>query len=81
MGKQKVSFLENINEILSVCHKNGIKVYPVVCDKNSFFIEVDYSGRKKRGSTTYNWKTQQKEMQNKIIELYEELAKKIQSRK
>jgi len=81
MGKQKVSFLENINEILSLCHKNGIKVYPVVCDKNSFFIEVDYSGRKKRGSTTYNWKTQQKEMQNKIIELYEELAKKIQSRK
>jgi|SaaInlV_120m_DNA_3_1039746.scaffolds.fasta_scaffold59061_1 hypothetical protein len=80
MGKQEVSFLENINEILSICFKNGIKVYPVVCDKNSFFIEVDYNGRKKRGSTTYRWKTEQQAMQNKIIELYEELAKRIQSR-
>ena len=60
MGKQEVSFLENLSEILSLCFKNGVKVYPVVYDKNNFVIEVDYNGRKKKGSYIYNWKSEQK---------------------
>ena len=43
-------------------------------------IEVDYDGRKKQGVDIYNWRTQQKQLQEKIIELYEILARNIQSR-
>jgi hypothetical protein len=64
-----------------VCTRNNIKVYPIIYDLNHLKIEVDYGGRKKQGEEIYNWKTQQKELQNKIIELYEILARNIQSRK
>ena len=50
-------------------------------DRNHMKVEVDYNGRKKQGSETYNWKTEQKQMQNKIIEIYEEIAKRIQDRR
>lgn len=63
-----------------VCIRNNIKVYPVVYDLNHLKIEVDYDGRKKQGQEIYNWKTQQKQLQNKIIELYEILARNIQGR-
>jgi len=43
-------------------------------------VEVDYNGRKKQSSEIYNWKTEQKQMQIKIIEIYEEIAKRIQNR-
>jgi len=62
------------------CIRNNIKVYPIIHDLNYLKIEVDYDGRKKQGEEIYNWRTQQKKLQNKIIELYEELGKKIQSR-
>lgn len=62
------------------CIRNNIKVYPIIYDLNHLKIEVDYDGRKKQGEEIYNWRTQQKKLQNKIIELYEELGKKIQSR-
>jgi hypothetical protein len=64
-----------------VCIRNNIKVYPVIHDLNHLKIEIDYDGRKKKGEEIYNWKTQQKELQNKIIELYEILAKNIQCRR
>ena len=64
-----------------VCIRNNIKVYPIIYDLNHLKIEVDYDGRKKQGEEIYNWKTQQKQLQNKIIELYEILARNIQSRR
>jgi hypothetical protein len=64
-----------------VCIRNNIKVYPIIYDLNHLKIEIDYDGRKKQGEEIYNWKTQQKQLQNKIIELYEILAQNIQSRK
>ena len=80
MGKQKMQVLENISEAMSICFKNNVKVYPIVFDQNHLKVEVDYNGRKKQTEAKYNWKTQQKELQNKIKELYEAAAKKIQSR-
>ena len=62
------------------CIKNNIKVYPIVYDLYNMKIEVDYDGRKKQGVDIYNWRTQQKQLQEKIIELYEILARNIQSR-
>jgi hypothetical protein len=72
--------MKSINEALVVCLKNDIKVYPIIHDINYLKIEVNYSGRKKKGKEIYNWRTQQKELQQKIIELYETLAGRIQSR-
>jgi hypothetical protein len=69
------------NDAMVVCIRNNIKVYPIIYDLNHLKIEVDYDGRKKQGEEIYNWKTQQKQLQNKIIELYEILAKNIQSRR
>lgn len=63
-----------------VCIRNNIKVYPIIYDLNHLKIEIDYDGRKKQGEEIYNWKTQQKQLQKKIIELYEILARNIQSR-
>ncbi|QDP52661.1 MAG: hypothetical protein GOVbin3171_22 [Prokaryotic dsDNA virus sp.] len=72
--------MKEINEEISICLRNGIKVYPIVYDKNHMKVEVDYNGRKKQSSEIYNWKTEQKQMQIKIIEIYEEIAKRIQNR-
>ena len=68
------------DDAMVVCIRNNIKVYPITYDLNHLKIEIDYDGRKKQGEEIYNWKTQQKELQNKIIELYEILARNIQSR-
>lgn len=68
------------NEFILVCIRNNVKVYPVVYDLNNLKIEVDYNGRKKQGNETYNWKTEQKELQNKIKEIYENIGRKIQRR-
>ena len=73
--------MKEINEEMSICFENGVKVYPVVYDRNHMKVEVDYNGRKKQGSEIYNWKTEQKQMQIKIIEIYEEIAKRIQNRR
>jgi len=69
------------NDAMVVCIRNNIKVYPIIYDLNHLKIEIDYDGRKKQGEEIYNWKTQQKQLQNKIIELYEILAQNIQSRR
>lgn len=66
---------------IEICIKNNIKVYPVKHDNRHLKIEVDYDGRKKVGRDIYNWKTQQKELQKKIAELYEIIAKNIQSKR
>jgi hypothetical protein len=74
----------NFNDISNVMHEcfdNDIKIYPVVYDKLHFKIEIDFAGRKKLGKEKYNWKTQQKELQKKINELYYEIHKRIQKRK
>jgi hypothetical protein len=68
------------DDAMVVCIRNNIKVYPIIYDLNHLKIEIDYDGRKKQGEEIYNWKTQQKQLQNKIIELYEILAQNIQSR-
>ena len=68
------------NDAMVVCIRNNIKVYPIIYDLNHLKIEIDYDGRKKQGEEIYNWKTQQKQLQNKIIELYEILARNIQGR-
>lgn len=68
------------NEFILVCIRNNVKVYPVVYDLNNLKIEVDYNGRKKQGNETYNWKTEQKELQKKIKEIYENIGRKIQRR-
>jgi len=81
MAKQKMQVLENIGECMSICLQNNIKVYPIPYDLNHLKIEVDYDGRKKQGEEIYNWKTQQKQLQDKIIQLYEILARNIQSRR
>lgn len=69
------------DDAMVVCIRNNIKVYPIIYDLNHLKIEIDYDGRKKQGEEIYNWKTQQKQLQNKIIELYEILARNIQSRR
>lgn len=66
---------------IEICIKKNIKVYPVKHDNRHLKIEVDYDGRKKVGKDIYNWKTQQKELQKKIAELYEIIATSIQSRR
>jgi hypothetical protein len=72
--------MKDISKILSICIKNDIKVYPVIYDEYHLKVEVDYAGRKKKGKEKYKWRTEQKQLQAKIIELYETIAKRIQDR-
>tara|TARA_R100001509_G_scaffold154868_1_gene116824 strand:+ start:105 stop:305 length:201 start_codon:yes stop_codon:yes gene_type:complete len=66
---------------MSKVFEHNIKIYPKVYDKKHFKIEIDFNGRKKLGDIIYNWKTEQKEMQEKIRELYLEIYERIQTRK
>ncbi len=78
--KQSYNF-RDISNLMSKCFKQNIKIYPVIHDKNHLKIEIDFAGRKKLGSQIFNWKTEQKELQYKIQELYYEISKRIQNRK
>lgn len=71
----------DISKIMSECFEKNIKIYPVVYDRIHLQIEIDFNGRKKRGKEIYSWKTEQKELQEKIQELYYEIHKRIQNRK
>ena len=72
---------EDINVSMGICLKENIKIYPIIYDKNNFKIEINYDGRIKKGKDLYRNITDQKKMQKKIIELYHEIAEKIQNRK
>lgn len=71
---------KEIHLYMGMCFKENIKIYPIVYDRNSFKIEINYDGRIKTGKEIYNT-TDQKKMQKRIIELYYEIGDKIQSRK
>tara|TARA_R110001606_G_scaffold391172_2_gene558724 strand:+ start:443 stop:667 length:225 start_codon:yes stop_codon:yes gene_type:complete len=66
---------------MGICLKENIKIYPIIYDRNNFKIEIDYDGRIKTGKDLYRITTDQKKMQKRIIELYNEIGEKIQSRK
>ena len=72
---------EDINVSMGICLKENIKIYPIIYDKNNFKIEINYDCRIKKGKDLYRNTTDQKKMQKKIIELYHEIAEKIQNRK
>lgn len=72
---------EDISVSMGICLKENIKIYPIIYDKNNFKIEINYDGRIKKGKDLYRNTTDQKKMQKKIIELYHEIAEKIQNRK
>jgi len=65
---------------IKICHDNNIKIYPVVVSLYSFKIEIDVNGNKKRGDLLYNYNTQKKQLNNKIIELHENFANTIRDR-
>jgi hypothetical protein len=71
---------KEIHTYMGICFKENIKIYPIIYDRNSFKIEINYDGRIKTGKEIYNT-TDQKKMQKRIIELYYEIGDKIQSRK
>ncbi len=71
---------KEIHLYMGMCFKENIKIYPIVYDRNSFKIEINYDGRIKTGKEKYKT-TDQKKMQKRIIELYYEIGDKIQSRK
>ena len=71
---------QNINDHMSICFKNNIKIYPTIFIPGYMRIEIDYAGRIKKGTEKYSWKSEQKQLQEKIQELYETIAKRIQSR-
>lgn len=71
---------KEIHLYMGICFKENIKIYPIIYDRNSFKIEINYDGRIKTGKEIYNI-TDQKKMQKRIIELYYEIGDKIQSRK
>jgi hypothetical protein len=71
---------QNINHYMSICFKNNVKIYPIIFMPGYMKIEVDYAGRIKKGTEKYNSRTEQKQLQEKIQELYETIAKRIQSR-
>lgn len=70
----------SISDACSICFKHNVFVYRVPISNDSMKIEVDYDGRKKLGSEIYKWKTDQKEMNEKIYELYVTIARQIQNR-
>jgi hypothetical protein len=70
----------DINYYMKICFDNNVKIYPIILDMVYMKIQVDYAGRKKTGTEKYDWRLQQKQMQEKIIELYETIGKNIQSR-
>ena len=70
----------DINYYMGICLKNNVKIYPIIYTPGYMKIEVDYAGRKKKGTEKYNWRTEQKALQEKIQELYETIAERIQSR-
>jgi len=63
---------------MSEVFENNIKIYPVVHDRSNFKIEIDFKGKKKLGKKLYNWKTDQKELQEKMRELYIQIYERIQ---
>lgn len=67
-------------EATQICFRSKVFIYRIPVGNDSMKIQIDYDGRKKTGSETYRWKTQQKEMSDKIHELYVTIAKQIQSR-
>ena len=71
---------KDINYYMKICFDNNVKVYAIIYDQLYMKIQVDYAGRKKTGQEKYNWQTQQKQMQLKIIEIYETIGKNIQGR-
>lgn len=71
---------KDINYYMKICFDNNIKVYPIILDMAYMKIQVDYAGRKKTGTEKYDWRSEQKKMQAKIIELYETIGENIQSR-
>ena len=80
-GKDKSDYnYMSFAEATMICFKNNVFIYRVSIGNDSMKIEIDYDGRKKLGSDTYRWRTQQKEMDKKIKELYDTIARKIQDR-
>ena len=71
---------KELHVYMSMCFKENIKIYPIIYNRSSFKIEINYDGRIKTGKETYST-TDQKKMQKRITELYYEIGIKIQSRK
>ena len=63
---------------MGICFKKNIKIYPIIFNRKYLKIEINNNGRKKQGTQTYDPKTEQKELQQKIAELYRLVAKRIQ---
>ena len=79
--KNANSELGFIHISMGICFKHNIKVYPIIFNRKYLKIEIDNNGIKKQGTKTYDPKTEQKELQQKIAELYRLLAERIQPAK
>lgn len=69
-----------ISEACSVCFKKNIKIYRVPINTTQFIIELNYDGRIKRGTETYDAKKDQQKMSDVIRKMYVTIALSIQSK-
>ena len=62
-----------IDEAIHICHKNGIKVYPVHDKYHRRFIEADINGKKKR----FNKPITEKQINKALEDTYQYYAEKL----
>ncbi|WP_271728728.1 hypothetical protein [Aquimarina algiphila] len=71
---------------MSLCHKNGIKIYPIVYAKHKYKLVIERNGVPKMGNVVYPQETEFDKKTKEIIKLnvyeqihslYDEMAIKI----
>ena len=72
---------KNIHITMGVCLKENIKIYPIVYDRIHLKIQINFDGRIKTGTELYKIASDQKKLQQKIGELYYDIAKRIQDKR
>lgn len=68
---------------MSYCLRHNVRIYPVCHGYNSFKIAIEKNGREKIGKEVYPETTTKKGIgvYDKMWELYETLAKRIEAKK
>lgn len=72
-------FLE-FHQAFRICYHENIIITREIVDKSQFIIQINYNGRIKKGIERYNPIKDKKQVNDKIAELYEKIARQILSR-
>lgn len=71
----------HISDACGICFKQNIKITREIVSTQEFVIVIDYDGRKKVGTMRYHVTRDKQKLDNKIKELYVQIAEQIQSKR